>query len=174
MELPFTPVLSHTIDVVDGDGTALLGRCLGRHLAPVDVVGLCGDLGAGKTTLTRAVARGAGVPPEVPVNSPTFTILNLYQGTALRICHLDLYRLGDADELEGIGLADLMDDSTALLVEWVDLFPEAFDPDLLLIRIERTGDTARRFRLDAGGDAGAELLREILSEDELKAQPRSG
>lgn len=155
------PTSSHTITVQDPGGTAGFGRALGRLLAPGDVVGLCGDLGAGKTTLTRAIARGAGVPSKVPVNSPTFTILNLYEGEEVRLCHLDLYRLGDAMELEGIGLHDLLDERTALVVEWFELFPEAFDADHLRINIERTGEESRRFQLLTSGDASNELLAEL-------------
>lgn len=141
--------------------SAQLGERLGAALAPGDIVALCGDLGAGKTTLTRAIARGAGVPEKVPVNSPTFTILNLYDGAQLRICHLDLYRLASAEELEGIGLADLMDERTALVIEWFDLFPDAFDFDHLRIDITNTGPTARAYRLSAGGEASQELLAEL-------------
>lgn len=155
------PVTSYTITVTSDKGTAQFGRTLGRLLAPGDIVGLCGDLGAGKTTLTRAIARGAAVPANVPVNSPTFTILNLYDGKQIRICHLDLYRLADALDLEGIGLHDLLDQRTALVVEWFELFPDAFDADHLLINLERNGVTGRRFHLRANGDSSKELLGEL-------------
>ncbi len=151
----------HTVIIKDDQGTMEFGHQLGASLAPGDVVGLCGDLGAGKTTLTRAIARGAGVPPEMPVNSPTFTILNLYDGAQIRICHLDLYRLVDSQELEGIGLQDLLDERTALVVEWFELFPEAFDADRLQISLERTGEESRLFHLDASGEVSNELLLEL-------------
>ncbi len=155
------PTSEESFVIKDNEDTARFGRALGVSLAPGDVVGLCGELGAGKTTLTRAIARGAGVPKPVPVNSPTFTILNLYDATEIRICHLDLYRLADAQELEGIGLQDLLDERTALVVEWFELFPEAFDADHLRINIERTGIDGRRFHLIASGEASRELLREV-------------
>ncbi len=155
------PTSSHTVTVSSSKETGGFGRALGRLLAPGDVVGLCGDLGAGKTTLTRAIARGAGVPAAVPVNSPTFTILNLYDGRQLRICHLDLYRLSDGRDLEGIGLQDLLDERTALVVEWFDLFSDAFDSDHLRIQIERTSDQGRHFHLHATGESSCELLEEL-------------
>jgi tRNA threonylcarbamoyl adenosine modification protein YjeE len=155
---------SVTFTATDEQESESLGFALGRALAPGDVVALCGDLGAGKTTLTRAIARGAGVPPDVPVNSPTFTIVNLYDAPSLRICHLDLYRLGDSQELEAIGLDDLMADGTALVVEWFDLFPGAFDPDHLRIEIAQMGATGRRYTITAGGSASHELLEEFKRE----------
>jgi tRNA threonylcarbamoyladenosine biosynthesis protein TsaE len=155
------PTSEETFIIRGEQDTARFGRALGVLLAPGDVVGLCGDLGAGKTTLTRAIARGAGVPPEMPVNSPTFTILNLYDGAQIRICHLDLYRLGDGQELEGIGLQDLLDERTALVVEWFELFPDAFDSDRLQINIERTGEAGRLFHLTASGEISGELLAEL-------------
>jgi len=152
---------SLVLEAGDMDGTALLGRALGAALAAGDVVGLVGDLGAGKTALVREIASGAGVPEGTPVNSPTFTILNIYSGAEVRLVHLDLYRLGTPGELEGIGLADLLDERSALVVEWFDRFPDAFASDYLRIDIEVTGETSRRFAIAATGSGGRELLEEV-------------
>ena len=124
-------------------------------------MGLTGDLGAGKTTLVRFVAAGAGVPREAPVNSPTFAILNIYEAPDLTLCHLDLYRLNSADELEGLGLDDLMAGPSALLVEWFERFPEAFPSDRLELAITNLGVDGRRFSFQATGEAGMELLNEL-------------
>ena len=79
-----------------------LGQSLGACMRVGDVVLLTGEMGAGKSVLTRAAARAMGV--EGPVPSPTFTILNIHEGRAIRLYHFDLYRLSDADELYGMGL----------------------------------------------------------------------
>jgi len=151
------------IEVADLDGTEQLGRALGAALAPGDIVGLTGDLGAGKTTLVRSIAAGARVPPEAPVNSPTFTILNIYEAPDLTLCHLDLYRLAEADETEGLGLDDLMTGPAALLVEWFERFPHAFPEDRLELTITSLGPQGRRFSFNATGEAGQELLSEVTS-----------
>lgn len=79
-----------------------LGYCLGACLRVGDVVLLTGEMGAGKSVLTRAAARALGVQGAVP--SPTFTILNIHEGREMKLYHFDLYRLADADELYGMGL----------------------------------------------------------------------
>jgi tRNA threonylcarbamoyladenosine biosynthesis protein TsaE len=147
-----------TIDVPDERGTARLGRRIGRHLRPGDVVGLIGDLGAGKTALTRSIARGLGVPASVRVCSPTFTILNMYDGGRNPLYHLDLYRVSVAEELVGIGLDDLLSGDGIMVVEWLDRFPEPFGPDYLAVTIEATGDTSRRFTFTPHGPRAAQLL----------------
>ena len=89
----------------DLPATDRLGERLGVLLQPGDFIGLIGELGAGKTTLVRAVARGAGITEEV--TSPTFSILNRYRGRALTLFHADLYRLASRDELYATGYFDL-------------------------------------------------------------------
>ena len=141
--------------------TERLGKLIGKALEPGDVVGLVGDMGAGKTTLVRDIARGAGIPDNIPVNSPTFTILNLYDTTHLRIAHLDLYRLIDPTDLEAIGIDDLMSIDAAFVVEWFDLFPSALGNDSLIINIIGLDEHSRRFEFRATGAAGRELLNEL-------------
>lgn len=146
------------VEVGDETATEKFGLALGRSIGPGDVVGLVGRLGAGKTALTRAIAAGAGIPSSTVVNSPTFTILNIYDGPELDLYHLDLYRIEDLEELEGLALADLLDSGGALVVEWFDTFPEAFPEDALTVTIEITGESSRRFVLRAGGPRSWEVL----------------
>jgi tRNA threonylcarbamoyladenosine biosynthesis protein TsaE len=141
--------------------TERIGDLLGCLLVPGDVVGLTGDLGAGKTAFVRGVARGAGVPAGHPVNSPTFTILNVYGGGRFPIFHLDLYRLDDPTELEGVGMSDLLSGQGVLLVEWAERYPEALPSDLVSVTIETTGPETRRFTVTAGGPMSRELVDEL-------------
>lgn len=107
---------------------------IAQVLAPGDVVLLVGDVGAGKTTFTKAVAAALGVA-EI-VTSPTFTIAHTYEtaaGSAVRsLVHLDAYRLRGADDLDAVGLFDALEDGAAAAIEWGDIVAGAFDDALVI------------------------------------------
>ena len=94
------------------------GERLGRNIQPPLVITIDGELGAGKTTLTRAICRGYGVGAEV--TSPTFTIVHEYESARSKVYHLDLYRLRDSRELETLGWDDLLAEKALVIVEWPD------------------------------------------------------
>jgi tRNA threonylcarbamoyladenosine biosynthesis protein TsaE len=125
------------------------GERLGRNIQPPLVVTIEGDLGAGKTTLTRAICRGYGVTTEV--TSPTFTIVHEYEGTRSKVYHLDLYRLRDPRELETIGWDDIVADRALVIVEWPDralrLMPRGHVP----ISLSHIAEHPDRRILYAGG-----------------------
>lgn len=116
------------------------GRLLGEKLFPGAVLLLSGRLGAGKTVLARGIARGLGISGAV--QSPTFTLLCVYQGR-LPFYHFDLYRLEDEEELFELGLDEFMLGEGVFLAEWADKFPEEFDVPSLKIHIEATGEQSR-------------------------------
>jgi tRNA threonylcarbamoyladenosine biosynthesis protein TsaE len=93
-----------------------------QSLRPNDVVGLRGDLGAGKTHFVKGLVYGCG--SSAAVTSPTFTLLHEYRGGRLPIFHFDLYRLQDRSELEGLGFEDYLNDDGITVIEWADRFPE--------------------------------------------------
>jgi tRNA threonylcarbamoyladenosine biosynthesis protein TsaE len=130
--------------------TEAAGERLGRGLRQGDLLLLEGDLGAGKTTFVRGVARGAG--SSAPVASPTFQLVRVYPGR-VQLAHIDLYRLTDGAELIDLGLEELLDQG-AVVVEWGDRL-EA--PEAALVRIEHLGGDRRHLRLerDPNRDAGA-------------------
>jgi tRNA threonylcarbamoyladenosine biosynthesis protein TsaE len=113
------------------DDTAFFADELAQLLAPGDVVLLLGDLGAGKTAFTKALARSLSI--NEPITSPTFTIMRTYKGTLPRetqqvtLAHLDAYRLEHADAIEDLGLFELLDRGAVAVIEWGDLVAEAFD-----------------------------------------------
>ncbi len=154
----------HTLQSNGEAQTELLGQALGRCLQPGDVVGLVGELGAGKTAFVRGVAQGAGVPAGIPVNSPTFTIMNLYDAPEIGICHLDLYRLPGMDEWEGVGVPELLRSGRALLVEWADKFPEHLPEDTLWIQIQIDSPDDRTLKLQAFSELATELLEQWCSQ----------
>jgi tRNA threonylcarbamoyladenosine biosynthesis protein TsaE len=119
--------------------TEELGRRLGERLAPGDVVLLNGELGAGKTTFVRGVARGVG--SAAPVASPTFQLVRVYPGR-LQLAHVDLYRIENSGELADLGLDELSDQG-AVVVEWGDRIDV---PDSALIEIEHLGGDRRLIR----------------------------
>jgi tRNA threonylcarbamoyladenosine biosynthesis protein TsaE len=121
--------------------TEAAGEQLGRRLRKGDLVLLKGDLGAGKTTFVRGVARGSG--STAPVASPTFQLVRIYPGR-LQLAHVDLYRLEKRDGLGDLGLEELLD-AGAVVVEW----GERIDSDeAALISIEHVGGDRRRLRVE--------------------------
>lgn len=112
--------------------TGRLGAALAHALTVGDLVVLSGDLGAGKTTLVRALARALDVT--APVTSPTFTLLQTYEGR-LRLHHLDAYRLDDPDEAMVLDLPTLLDDDAAVLIEWGEKLDELLPPHRLRVEI---------------------------------------
>ncbi len=135
---------SNPIDVPDLVTTQALGKSLGPLLFPGAVVALIGPLGAGKTTFVRAVAEGMGVKNLAGVNSPTFTLIHEYPAR-LPIYHFDAYRLATAEQFEGLGIQEYFAGDGVCLVEWADKFLELLPEERLEIRIERIGETARRW-----------------------------
>lgn len=139
--------------------TQELGRALGAVLQAGDVVALIGPLGAGKTAFAQGVARGLGVPAEARVASPTFTIVNEHHGR-LTLYHIDLYRIGDASELDEIGLYEYLNGDGVCVVEWFDRVPEAQPRERLEVMFEPgPGDDDRLLRARAHGTVAETRLR---------------
>jgi tRNA threonylcarbamoyladenosine biosynthesis protein TsaE len=123
--------------------TLEIGQAIGGALAPGDVLGLVGCLGAGKTHLIKGIAAGMGVGGRHRVTSPTFVLVNEYTGR-LHVFHIDAYRLHSALELESLGFQEMCDSEGVVLVEWADRVNEAFGPDVIWIALTITGDAERR------------------------------
>lgn len=122
--------------------TEALGARLAEALDAGRVVAFTGDLGAGKTAFVSGMARALGV--EERVTSPTFTIVNEYEGGRLPLFHFDMYRLGDADELFHIGWEDYLARGGICAVEWSENVAEALEPDAVRVSIVRgDGDNDR-------------------------------
>ena len=115
--------------------TEALGQALVERLSPGAVVAFTGDLGAGKTAFVRGMAKGLDIPQRV--TSPTFTIVNEYEGGRLPLFHFDLYRLGSSDELFDIGWEDFLRRGGICAVEWSENVADALEPDTVFIDIRR-------------------------------------
>ena len=122
--------------------TEALGAALAEELEPGAVVAFTGDLGAGKTAFVRGLARGLGIGERV--TSPTFTIVNEYEGGRLPLFHFDMYRLDSADELFDIGWEDYLARGGVCAVEWSEKVSEALEPGAIRVDIRRGGDDGQR------------------------------
>ena len=120
--------------------TIELGRRLGELLDEGDVLVLTGDLGAGKTQLTKGIAAGMGV--EDDVTSPTFTIQMVYEGSELPLYHFDLYRLEDPDQLDDTGLFDVLGGDGPCVIEWGEQFADQLGDERLDVYLTRMDDEA--------------------------------
>ena len=125
--------------------TRELGEQLAKRLEPGDVVLLRGDLGAGKSDLTRGIARGLGV--RETVTSPSFTILNVYESGRCPLYHFDWYRLESADELYELGLDEYIGGDGIAVVEWPERCPEVVPERFVRIDIRATGDETREIAI---------------------------
>lgn len=137
--------------------TQQLAYKLADLLKPQHTITLEGDLGAGKTTFTQALAKGLGV--KRTVNSPTFTIMKQYEGR-LPLNHLDVYRLADSDE--DLGWDEIFYGDAVTVVEWAHLIEEDLPAQRLAIEITRISDTERKFLLKPIGQQYVQLCEELL------------
>ena len=117
------------------EDTYALGKRLGEAAKAGDVFCLNGDLGVGKTVFTQGFACGLGITE--PVNSPTFTIVQEYDGGRLPLYHFDVYRIGDVSEMDEIGYEDCFYGEGVCLIEWSQLIPEILPEHVIRIRIEK-------------------------------------
>ena len=140
----------------DLSATARLGKAIAGGLTPGDAVALWGELGAGKTTLARAILQALGVTEDVP--SPTFNLVQSYD-TLPPVAHFDLYRLKSAREMEELGFEDALANG-AVLVEWPERAPEALPPEALHVRLGLK-DGARLARL-TGPARWAKEMRSLI------------
>lgn len=123
------------IETRSPEETFALGEKLGREAKPGQIYTLNGDLGTGKTVFTQGFAAGLGITE--PVNSPTFTILQVYEEGRMPFYHFDVYRIGDVEEMDEIGYEDCFYGEGVCLIEWSQLIPEILPDEVIRIRIEK-------------------------------------
>ena len=129
------------IETENPEETFALGQKIGRAATPGQVYTLTGDLGVGKTVFTQGVASGLGITE--PVNSPTFTIVQVYEEGRLPFYQFDVYRIGDIEEMEEIGYDDYFFGEGICLIEWAELIKEILPENRISITIEK--DLSRGF-----------------------------
>jgi tRNA threonylcarbamoyladenosine biosynthesis protein TsaE len=130
------------------------GREIGAKLKPPVLILLFGELGAGKTTLTKGIVSGLGAADEDQVTSPTFTLVHKYSDAAT-VYHVDLYRVADFHDLESLGLEDFLTEQAIVIVEWPENFSLRSDWPVVRIQLEHLGEDARRISItDESGALG--------------------
>lgn len=143
------------------EDTRALGEALGSSALPGDVLWLHGELGAGKTEMTRGIAMG--LQAEDPVSSPSFALIHEYHGGRLPLYHVDLYRL-DAESAMDLGLEDYLEGEGVTVIEWGERLPPGFFTDGLDIDIAPVGLTdERRLTLRPRGTAGEAWLARLTA-----------
>ena len=125
------------------EDTRELGRLLGRLAVPGTLVRLLGPLGAGKTALVQGIALGLGLGEDAGVRSPSFALVRSHEGGRLPLVHVDLYRLGDPEELVDLGLDEVYQGSAVIAVEWADRFDGGVPQEGWEIRLEYADDGSR-------------------------------
>lgn len=142
--------------------TIEVGKQLGELVKPNDIFVLTGDLGAGKTQLTKGIAEGMGITADV--TSPTFTIEMVYTGPNLSLYHFDLYRIDDADQLEDTGIFDVLGAGDVCVIEWGEQFSEELGEeriDVFLVRLESDQHDSDGQTSASQDELGVEPAREI-------------
>lgn len=125
------------------------GKLIGAKLKKGDIIAYSGGLGAGKTTLTRGIIMGLGLPDDV--FSPTFTLSNEYCNKDVTVYHFDMYRINGINDLENIGFYDYPLEDSVCIIEWSENVQEIFDDNTITISIERIDDDTRKI-IVTGGD----------------------
>lgn len=131
-------ILTHS-----SEETIAQGREIGARLKAPVLILLSGELGAGKTTLTKGIAAGLGAAREDDVTSPTFTLVHKYEGNT-RVYHVDLYRIEDLQDLETLGLEDIFSEQAVVIVEWPDRLKLRTDWRIVRIQLEHVAEDTRK------------------------------
>ena len=134
--------LSHSVQETYDLAKGIADKCVGG-----EVIVLNGELGAGKTTFTKSLAKALGI--DEPVTSPTFTLMNQYQGKNLKLYHFDMYRIEDIDEILETGLTEYFGNTDAVcVIEWAENIKQLLPKNLTKISIEKLGETKRKFVIE--------------------------
>ena len=155
--------MTRTFDTYSPEETRAFAARLGVLLEAGDIICLVGDLGAGKTTFTQGLALGLGLPPEEPVNSPTFTLVSEHPGGRVPLYHFDVYRLLDSSGLYDLAFDEYLDGDGVVVIEWADKIPDALPNarlDIALTTDDKDPDT-RQIVMTAWGERAEKLLREL-------------
>ncbi|MDD9783873.1 tRNA (adenosine(37)-N6)-threonylcarbamoyltransferase complex ATPase subunit type 1 TsaE [Priestia megaterium] len=153
-----TEINEFTFMSTSPDETNQLAARLATLLEAGDVLLLEGDLGAGKTTFTKSLAKGLGI--ERNVNSPTFTIIKEYKSGRLPLYHMDVYRLGD--EFEDLGFDEYFEGDGVTVVEWAHLIEEQLPNEYIQINIYHENETTRKILVKVIGSRYVEICKELF------------
>jgi tRNA threonylcarbamoyladenosine biosynthesis protein TsaE len=146
------------------DATEALAGRVAQLLMPGDFISLRGELGAGKTKFASGVAKGLGVDPSIPITSPTYTLLNIYQGR-IPLYHFDLYRLGGDDDVFFLGFPEYFYGNGISLVEWSERLNDELPHDRLEISLSFVDDVSRDIELISTSPRYDRLLEQLFADN---------
>jgi tRNA threonylcarbamoyladenosine biosynthesis protein TsaE len=152
--------VTFTITTESDQDTIQVGQEIGRLLLEGDVVGLAGELGSGKTWLTKGIALGLGVNPKTIVTSPSFTLVNEYRGRAT-LFHVDVYRLGSLDEALSAGIEETIYSGGVVVLEWADRWPEILPEQTLMVRLLILDDHRRALIFSGRHARAVEIIAQL-------------
>jgi tRNA threonylcarbamoyladenosine biosynthesis protein TsaE len=139
--------------------TRRLGALLGQLLEGDEVICLEGELGTGKTSLIQGIGQGQGI--REPLTSPTFTLVNEYQGRQAPLYHVDLYRLDSTEEMIAAGMDGYFHDGGICVIEWAEKARDILPPECLYVTLRHVGEEERDILLQAKGQVYRQLLRRL-------------
>jgi len=151
-----------TITTESDQETIRVGQETGRLLLEGDVIGLVGELGSGKTWLTKGIALGLGVNPKTIVTSPSFTLVNEYEGR-VGLFHIDVYRLGSLGEVLSAGIEETIHSGQVAVLEWADRWPEILPEHTLMVRLLIVDDHRRTIILSGRHARAIEIIEQLKS-----------
>ncbi len=139
--------------------TRRLGALLGQLLEGEEIICLEGELGTGKTSLIQGIGQGQGI--REPITSPTFTLVNEYQGSEATLYHVDLYRVDTTEEIIAAGIDEYFYNGGICVIEWAEKARDMLPPGCLYITLEHVSEEERGILLQAKGEAYRQLLRRL-------------
>lgn len=145
------------------DDTIHLGAVIGGHLGKGDIIALTGELGSGKTCITRGIAQGMGVSERYCVTSPTFTLINEYPGR-IPLYHLDVYRLSGSGDLEDLGYEEYFFGGGVTVIEWAEKIDDVIPSDAIFIYMTFLDENKRAISIACTGNRGMRLIQIIHEE----------
>jgi tRNA threonylcarbamoyladenosine biosynthesis protein TsaE len=154
--------MTHELSIHSAEETKTFAAGLARLVTPGTVIGLAGDLGAGKTSFVKGLATGLGID-ENDVYSPTFTLIAEHYKGRLPLYHIDLYRL-EGGEIEGLGLEEYLFGQGITVIEWFQFLPGDVVTEYLLLSLTITGEETRVLTMTALGGRYEQVLRQLLTE----------
>jgi tRNA threonylcarbamoyladenosine biosynthesis protein TsaE len=154
--------MSYDLFVTSPEETKAFAARLARLVTPGTVIGLEGDLGAGKTCFVKGLATGLGIN-EDEISSPTFTLIAEHYSEKLPLYHIDLYRL-ESGKIEGLGIEEYLFGHGVTVIEWFQFLPVGLVTEYLLLSLTITGEEARTLTLTAQGRRYEQMLQQLLTE----------
>jgi tRNA threonylcarbamoyladenosine biosynthesis protein TsaE len=154
---------SFTVATHSDPETRRWGMKLGRLLSGGEIIGLIGELGVGKTCFVRGVAAGLEVNKDAWIRSPSFTLINEYEGR-LPIFHIDMYRIGSREEAEGLNLREYLYGDGVSLVEWFEHLPGEEVDEYLELRMTHAGGNRRKLNFIAHGERYERIIKGLRAE----------